>query len=1315
MVPRAPGSENHPPILSVQTLMPVSSGPLRNLAASATLPQPNPVHVPRFVVQSAAQPTSTARAQIAPLATLNNASNIPAGGLAASAGLSFDGVGLGLVGVGNPPFQIAATPPDPSGAAGLTQYVQWVNFSYAVFRKSDGALLLGPVPGSNIWTNLGGPCKDHNSGDPIVLYDKLANRWLLAQFAIVDPIAGPFFECIAVSKTSDATGDFNLYQQEFVNDPNNPPSANNTPIFNDFPKFGVMPDAYYASYNTFTSDDPQTAQGTGERACAYDRNAMLNGDPIRAACEQLPFFNPDPDNTLLPPDLDGNTLPPAGAPVYYLGMDFSTSSIALYRFHVDFTTPTNSTFDNFQTRILIPPTQPGVDNFSEVCFGAGVHCITQPNTTNTLDAKSDRSGYRFAYRNFGDHEAWVLTHVVEGAFQDTNEPTDVGWWELRRTGTGNPAIFQSHAQFDRQPGPGANINRWLSSVALDKTSDMLQGYSISAGNDLNDSTIQIFPSIGLQGRSRTDPAGTTTALSTGEVVMAGGGSITDANDFRWGDYSQMTVDPVDDCTFWYTNEYISANTIFVPKWSTRILSFKFPACSSTPDFSILPIPLSGSVIVGTTTTYSVSVSSMAGFTAPVSLSTSGLPSGVTGTFNPTTIAGAGTSTLTINAPGTNTPGDFSFNITGTSGTTNLIGAPGNISHSSTVTLAVNNFSISAVPALQKVAPGNSTTYTVSVAWNKDFGDSVTLSVTGQPALANVSFNPPTITQNTTSTLTITVDPSTALGDYPLTITGTHASGIQRTAIVHLDVTDFTPTASPTAQTTTAGSTTSYTVSVADVRGFGFSDPVTLSLDPATLPAGVQGTFTPNPVQGVGTSTLALTTSATTPAGTSNITIKGTDGTDVHTTSVSLTVNSGGPGACLSPAALSFPAQTVGIQSTGQAVTLTSCGSAALSIASISATGDFAQTNNCGTSLAVGVACTITVTFSPTVAGTRTGLLSVSDNAAGSPHSVALSGTGSAPPPDFSLTVSPARQQVVATGSTSYAVTITAANGFTGTVIPSVSGLPTFVSGTFSPSSIVGSGTSTLTITVPGNATPADSTLTITGTSGSISHSASVVLSIVDVGEGVVSPQSQSVIAGAAVSYSFTAIAENGYNGLVVPSAENLPPNTSVTFNPPTLTGGGTFVATLTTQTTTPVGTYSPGFVITAGPRVDAQGFTLVVQPVPDFTLSLSPLSQSVTQGGSVTYSAVANATSTCAFTGGLPVSVSGLPTGATATVTAGTAFGTSNVAIATTTSTPGGTYTLTMTASGCGVTHSGNVSLTVNVPQPPPPPPTKCKPPMPCE
>src|SRR5262249_43342356 len=160
------------------------------------------------------------------------------------------------------------------------------------------------------------------------------------------------------------------------------------------------------------------------------------------------------------------------------------------------------------SRITLLPNTPGVDNFDHVCWTMNANgivtdtnCVIQPNPAagapEVLSAVSDRPGYRFAYRNFGDHESFSLTHTVQAGFQQFGEPTEIAWWEVRNLNT-NPSIFQDHTQFDRTANdPGANINRWLASIAMDKTGDMLLGYSISAGTDANNSTIQINPSLAL--------------------------------------------------------------------------------------------------------------------------------------------------------------------------------------------------------------------------------------------------------------------------------------------------------------------------------------------------------------------------------------------------------------------------------------------------------------------------------------------------------------------------------------------------------------------------------------------------------------------------------------------------------------------------------------------------------------------------------------------------------------------------------------------------------------------------------------------------
>lgn len=426
-------------------------------------------------------------------------------------GLNFLGVGVGL---GN--FTDCCAPPDTNGAVGATQVVQWVNISFAVFDKTTGALIQGPLAGNTLWSGFGGQCEAHNDGDIIAQYDKAAGRWVLAQ-----PVfKKPYTYCIAVSTSSDATGSYNRY-------------AFSMPAFPDYPKLAVWPDAYYASFNMF---GPK--KNSGARACAFDRNAMLAGNAATQVCFQLSpsFFS------LLPSDLDGTTAPPVGSPDYYL--NFGTDSLNLWKFHVDFTTPTNSTFTG--------PTNMPVAAFSEAC-GGGV-CIPQLGTSQQLDSLGDRLMYRLAYRNFGDHESLVVNHSVTAGGS-----VGVRWYELRNTPPGAPTSVFQQGTF----APDSTF-RWMGSVAMDKAGDIAVGYSVSSSS--------INPGIRFTGRVPTDPLGTLEAENT---IVNGTGSQNGGLN-RWGDYSSIAVDPTDDCTFWHTNEYLQTSGSF--NWSTRIASFKFTSC-----------------------------------------------------------------------------------------------------------------------------------------------------------------------------------------------------------------------------------------------------------------------------------------------------------------------------------------------------------------------------------------------------------------------------------------------------------------------------------------------------------------------------------------------------------------------------------------------------------------------------------------------------------------------------------------------------------------------------------------------------------------
>src|SRR4051794_11579334 len=310
-------------------------------------------------------------------------------------------------------FGFAFVPPDTNGAVGASQYVQMVNVTIAVYSKKDGSLQLGPAPIHSIWAGFGGLCENggtsatySDGGDPVVLYDHIANRWLVSQLQY-DETFTKTAQCVAVSTSSDATGSYNRYEFDY--------GAN----FPDYPKFGVWPDGYYNTINVFPGKG-----FAGAQACAFDRAAMLTGAPASAIC----FQQPPSVSSLLPADLDGSTLPPAGAPNYLVGLADATH-LNLFRFHADFANPGAST--------LSGPVLIDVAAYNEICARANTRaCIAEPEPGEKVDGLADRVMFRLAYRNFGDHEALVVNHTVLGGALGA-----VRWYEIRNPGA-TPSVFQ---------------------------------------------------------------------------------------------------------------------------------------------------------------------------------------------------------------------------------------------------------------------------------------------------------------------------------------------------------------------------------------------------------------------------------------------------------------------------------------------------------------------------------------------------------------------------------------------------------------------------------------------------------------------------------------------------------------------------------------------------------------------------------------------------------------------------------------------------------------------------------------------------------
>jgi hypothetical protein len=444
--------------------------------------------------------------------------------------LNLDGVGEGFSGPGGTFFVLGA-PPDPNGDAGPNHYVQLVNTDLAVFNKA-GSPLFGPVPIRTLWSGFGGNCQTDNDGDPIVLYDRIADRWIISQFAVTggDGVATPFLECVAVSQTPDPTGAYFRYAFPYGG-------------FNDYPKIAVWPDAYYVTFNMF---DPTGTTFTGGKACAYDRTRMLLGQPATQQC----FDTSALQGGLLAADLDGTRLPPVGAPNTVVALSGSApDQLAVWKFHTDWTTPANSTFTG--------PIALATAAFSEACSSLLGTCIPQLGG-GLLDSLGDRLMHRLAYRNFADgHQSLVVNHSITAG-----SSTGVRWYEIRLDAAGTPSLFQQGTY-----APPDGNHRWMGSIAQDQDGNMALGFSVSGSS--------IKPQIHYTGRLASDPAG---QMTQGEGVIINGSGAQSSILHRWGDYSMMAVDPSDDCTFWYTNQYIPVDGSF--NWRTRIGTFFFPGCGN---------------------------------------------------------------------------------------------------------------------------------------------------------------------------------------------------------------------------------------------------------------------------------------------------------------------------------------------------------------------------------------------------------------------------------------------------------------------------------------------------------------------------------------------------------------------------------------------------------------------------------------------------------------------------------------------------------------------------------------------------------------
>ena len=448
--------------------------------------------------------------------------------------IGFNFLGVGISG---------GTPSDCNGSVGDTQYVETVNSRYQVWNLNRAAKTVtnafGPANINTLWSGFGGACQSQNSGDPIVVYDKVANRWLISQFTS-SASAGVYYQCVAVSTGSNATGTYARYAFAV-------PGGR----FGDYPHFGVWSDAYYMMAHAFTSSSG--GNYVGAVFAAMDRTKMLAGDP--SATWQV-IMDPN-EGGHMPADLDGFAPPPTSAPGVFLSLH--SAGMFVYRMKVDFVTPANTV----RTLQATVPTAPATG----ACNGGG-NCIPQPGTGQTVASLGDRLMFRAAYRNYVDHESIVVSHSVDPSVPGV--VSGVRWYELRLSGSPNatcstyPCMFQQGTVADVDNGR----SRWMPSVAMDGAESILVGYSTTGMTNGSENH-----SIRFTARVKNDPPGTMTAAE--QTIFTGTQNNTNS---RWGDYTSMSIDPTDDCTFFYVSQYFTV----AGNWSTRVASAAYPSGTCTP-------------------------------------------------------------------------------------------------------------------------------------------------------------------------------------------------------------------------------------------------------------------------------------------------------------------------------------------------------------------------------------------------------------------------------------------------------------------------------------------------------------------------------------------------------------------------------------------------------------------------------------------------------------------------------------------------------------------------------------------------------------
>jgi len=871
---------------------------------------------------------------------------------------------------------------DPNGAIGTKQYMEWVNSYYQAWNKTTFAPVWSkPVAGATPWVTNGNVNCASVAGDGIVTFDRLASRWIIG---VHNAGSTSYYYCIAISNTDDLSS-ASLAWYTYAIPLNNVLGTNGsgTTYFPDWPKLAVWPDAYY--FATDLQDPNNKYLEVGVVVCAFDRaNMLIGGTPNTPQCFNTP--NPVTGSLYLahsfqPADVDGTTAPPSGAPEYFAsiqnppadGVTTTSDTFNLWQFHVDWTNPANSTFS--QTVVPVNTYTPGCYNPTTP---ANTVCVPEPSsatTNNFLDSVGDRMMYRFAYRNFGSYQSYLLSHTVQVG-TGLGSQTGIRWYELR--GNGVPTVFQSGTV-----SPTTSLYRMIPSIAQDQSGNAAIGYSTSSAS--------ADPGIAASWwnlNAQTAPT---------EITLYSGAGDQE-NTYRWGDYTDMTVDPVGGCAFWYLNEYFSANQTGTgkPIWKTRVASFTVPGCGSvtlspsTVDFGSEAIDTTSTplpVILNNGQTTAITINNIFGSGAnpgdfkQTNDCGSTLAAGSSCTINVSfapTATGTRSATLNVSDSAANSPQTVSLTGTGTNGATLSL---------SPTSLSFGNQVDGTTSAAKSITVTNTGTATITFT---------TIAVTGANS-ANFAESDnclPNLTAGNTCTINVTFSPTTA-GSYSASVTLTdNATNSPQSA--PLSGTGIVPV-------TLSSSTLAFGAVL--VGATKTAPAVTLTNKMNVALTGISIVASPATYTQVNTCGTSIAAGATctitvtfTPTAAGKVTgaVTITDSANNSPQTITLTATGQLPVA-ITPLTVAFGTVTVGTTSAPMTVNVTNNLKTSLTITSISLTGvdpgDYAQTNTCGTSLAAGGKCVVTVKFTPHATGPRPATLQFTDSATTSPQKVKLTGTG----------------------------------------------------------------------------------------------------------------------------------------------------------------------------------------------------------------------------------------------------------------------------------------------------------------------------------